>query len=141
LKQSFTTCKLLDFKNFESLVFGAFLSKTENVVVFLLALFVSIAFLKDKKIPFAVRQAPSGTRFNFCLSFPALALGVIQIGSFQVATVSVIKALCPNFFCTFYFYYKIIGSSKKQAEDLIGNRTGLLLSGLQPVILSNFATR
>jgi hypothetical protein len=38
LKQSFTICKLLGFKNFESLVFGAFLSKTENFVVFLLVL-------------------------------------------------------------------------------------------------------
>jgi hypothetical protein len=38
LKQSFTTCKLLGFKHFESLVFGAFWSKTENFVVFLLAL-------------------------------------------------------------------------------------------------------
>jgi hypothetical protein len=37
LKQSFTTCKLLGFKNFESRVFGSFLSKTENFVVFLLA--------------------------------------------------------------------------------------------------------
>jgi hypothetical protein len=39
LKQSFTTCKLLGFKNFENLAFGAFLSKTENFVVILLALF------------------------------------------------------------------------------------------------------
>jgi hypothetical protein len=39
LKQSFTTCQLPGFKNFESLVFGAFLSKTETFVVFLLALF------------------------------------------------------------------------------------------------------
>jgi hypothetical protein len=43
LKQSFTTCKLLGFKNFESLVFGAFLSKTENFVVFLLALIIIAA--------------------------------------------------------------------------------------------------
>jgi hypothetical protein len=42
LKQSFTTCKLLGFKNFESLVFGAFLSKTENFVVFVLALLVFV---------------------------------------------------------------------------------------------------
>jgi hypothetical protein len=39
LKQSFTKSKLLDFKNFESLVFGAFLSKTGKTLVFLLALF------------------------------------------------------------------------------------------------------
>jgi hypothetical protein len=43
LKQSFTTCKLLGFKNFESLVFGAFLSKTENFVVSLLAQFIFCA--------------------------------------------------------------------------------------------------
>ena len=39
LKQSFTKSKLLDFKNFESLVFGAFLSKTGKALIFLLALF------------------------------------------------------------------------------------------------------
>jgi hypothetical protein len=39
LKQSFTSCKLLGFKNFESLIFDPFLSKTENFVVFLLALY------------------------------------------------------------------------------------------------------
>jgi hypothetical protein len=39
LKQSFTSCKLLGFKNFENLVFGPFLSKTENFAVFLLALY------------------------------------------------------------------------------------------------------
>jgi hypothetical protein len=39
LKQSFTKSKLLGFKNFESLVFDAFLSKTEKSRVFLLALF------------------------------------------------------------------------------------------------------
>jgi hypothetical protein len=42
LKQSFTICKLLGFKNFESLVFSPFLSKTENFVVFLLTLFTDI---------------------------------------------------------------------------------------------------
>ncbi len=35
LKQSFTISKLLGFKNIESLVFEAFLSKTEKSVVFL----------------------------------------------------------------------------------------------------------
>jgi len=39
LNQSFTKSKLLGFKNFESLVFGAFLLKTEKTLVFLLALF------------------------------------------------------------------------------------------------------
>jgi hypothetical protein len=38
LKQSFTKGKLLGFKNFKTLVFGAFLSKTLNSLVFLLAL-------------------------------------------------------------------------------------------------------
>ncbi len=38
LKPSFTSCKLLGIRNFESLVFGPFLSKTENFVVFLQAL-------------------------------------------------------------------------------------------------------
>jgi hypothetical protein len=38
LKQSFTICKLLGFKNFESLVFDAFLSKTGKSLVFLQAL-------------------------------------------------------------------------------------------------------
>lgn len=38
LKQSFTICKLLSFKNFESLVFDAFLSKPQKLPVFLLAL-------------------------------------------------------------------------------------------------------
>ncbi|HTN69443.1 MAG TPA: hypothetical protein VLZ33_08265, partial [Dysgonamonadaceae bacterium] len=32
LKQSFTLCKLLDFKNFKSLVFVIFLSKTQKLV-------------------------------------------------------------------------------------------------------------
>ena len=38
LNQSFTKCKLLEFKNFESLVFDVFLSKTQKMVVFLQAL-------------------------------------------------------------------------------------------------------
>jgi hypothetical protein len=37
-EQAFTTCKLLEFKNFETLVFDAFLAKTEIFVVFLLTL-------------------------------------------------------------------------------------------------------
>ncbi|WP_235208375.1 hypothetical protein, partial [Saccharicrinis fermentans] len=37
LKQSFKISKLLGFKNIESLVFEAFLSKTEKTVVFLAA--------------------------------------------------------------------------------------------------------
>ncbi|GAF01723.1 hypothetical protein JCM21142_337 [Saccharicrinis fermentans DSM 9555 = JCM 21142] len=39
LKQSFTISKLLGFKNIESLVFEAFLSKTEKIVVFLQPLY------------------------------------------------------------------------------------------------------
>jgi orotidine-5'-phosphate decarboxylase len=39
LKQSFTKGKILGFKNFKTLVFGAFLSKTLNFLVFLLTLF------------------------------------------------------------------------------------------------------
>ncbi|PWD99028.1 hypothetical protein DDZ16_12240 [Marinilabilia rubra] len=41
LNQSFTKSKLLGFNNFESLVFGAFLSKTENTGVFLLTLIMN----------------------------------------------------------------------------------------------------
>jgi hypothetical protein len=33
LKQSFTKCKLLGFKNFESIVFGVLLSKTRILIV------------------------------------------------------------------------------------------------------------
>jgi hypothetical protein len=59
LKQSFTTCKLLGFKNFESLVFGAFLSKTENFVVFLLALITKIlAYLLNQNIPKGLSDEP-----------------------------------------------------------------------------------
>jgi hypothetical protein len=42
LKQSFTNSKLLSFKNFESLVYDAFLSKTENNLVFFQALNIQI---------------------------------------------------------------------------------------------------
>ena len=40
LKQSFTNSKHLIFKDFESLVFNAFLEKTENSLVFLQPLII-----------------------------------------------------------------------------------------------------
>ncbi len=44
LKQSFTKSKLFGFKNFESLVFDASLSKTEKYLVFMQALKQALSF-------------------------------------------------------------------------------------------------
>jgi hypothetical protein len=49
LKQSFTNSKLLSFKNFESLVFDAFLSKTKNNLVFFQALIKAFRMSEKRK--------------------------------------------------------------------------------------------
>ncbi|WP_235207988.1 hypothetical protein, partial [Saccharicrinis fermentans] len=57
LKQSFTISKLLGFRNIESLVFEAFLSKTEKTVVFLQPL-----HMKIEKRYFNVSNTSSGLK-------------------------------------------------------------------------------
>jgi hypothetical protein len=53
LKQSFTKSKLLIFRNFESLVFDAFLSKTKKSAIFLPAQYMTcVEFNQDKAIEF-----------------------------------------------------------------------------------------
>ena len=52
LNHSFTKTKLPGFKNFDGIVFGAFLSKTENILIFLQTLQRKEGFIK--RIPFNI---------------------------------------------------------------------------------------
>ena len=66
LNQSFTKSKLLRFKNFESLVFDDFLSKTQKVSVFLLTLNTNPEKITKVSSPFEwmmAQKTPHETTF------------------------------------------------------------------------------